>query len=108
MARERGKGLTGFDDVVNSPKLNNTEPNVNNADNMGVNHNSTFNKIDDPLERLRNELPSKQLTTVLKGIYFDNEVNAVIDKQAERLGRGGKSRLVNDVMKDYFMKKGLL
>ncbi|MEH7114530.1 hypothetical protein V7124_19515 [Neobacillus niacini] len=75
--------------------------------NSNINPTVKFN-VEDPLEKLQEENPAKELTTVMKGIYFDNEVWDVIEEQSKRLGRGGKSKLVNDIVKTYFQKKGLL
>lgn len=103
MARTRGKGIKGFEDVANT--------NINYDVNSGANNDSNSNAIpvvQDPLEKLQEKLPAKHLTTVLKGIYFDSEVANVIDEQAKRLGRGGKSKLINDIVKNYFIQKGLL
>ncbi|WP_306010513.1 hypothetical protein [Bacillus sp. MMSF_3328] len=100
MAREKGKGITGFQDVADE------NSNVNSNINTEINPSVKFNV--DPLEKLQEENPAKELTTVLKGIYFDSEVAEVIDLQAKRLGRGGKSQLVNDIVKSYFITKGLL
>lgn len=101
MAREKGKGITGFQDVADENVTVNS--NVNNDINPPVNFN-----VEDPLQKLQEEHPAKELTTQLKGIYFDSEVSDVIDEQAKRLGRGGKSKLVNDIVKSYFVSKGLL
>jgi hypothetical protein len=100
MAREKGKGITGFQDVATEK----TE--VNSNINSDVNPPVNFNV--DPLTKLQEENPAKELTTVLKGIYFDSEVADIIDQQAKRLGRGGKSQLVNEIVKNYFIKQGLL
>lgn len=44
----------------------------------------------------------------LIGIYFDGDVAKVLDKIGDRGGRGAKSELVNDVLKAFFKKQGLL
>ncbi|PKG22693.1 hypothetical protein [Niallia nealsonii] len=102
MARNRNKsnGLMGFNDVATPKKPESTNSNINSDVN--------FKEKVDPLERLMEEHPAKELTTILKGIYFDSEVADVIDKQAKSLGRGGKSKIVNDIVKSYFQEKGLL
>ena len=87
-------------------KDSNVNSNVNDSVNNGVNPPVKFNV--DPLEQLQEELPNKALTTKLKGIHFDSEVADMIDEQSTSLGRGGKSRLVNDIVKSYFQQKGLL
>jgi hypothetical protein len=97
MARNRGNGIKGFSDVA-------TEKNVN----SNINPSVKFNEKTDPLDKLKEEHPAKELTTVLKGIYFDSEVADIIDEQAKSLGRGGKSKIVNDIVKSYFQQKGLL
>ncbi|MFB9759752.1 MULTISPECIES: hypothetical protein [Bacillaceae] len=99
MARQKGKGLSGFAGVANSPLLHTQDVNSN--------VNDSANSID-PLEKLQAEIPAKELTTVMKGIYFDSEVWDVIEEQSQRLGRGGKSKLVNEIVKNYLQQKGLL
>lgn len=102
MARkDKGRGITGFQDVADE---SNTNVNVNN----GINTSVKFDRIEDPLDKLQEEIPRKELTTVMKGIYFDSEVWDVIEEQSQKLGRGGKSQLVNEIVKNYFIKKGLL
>jgi hypothetical protein len=103
MARKQGNSLTGgtgFNSYVKEK-----DSNINSNINPDVNFKE---KTADPLENLQEQLPSKELSTTLRGIYFDNEVAQVIDQQAKRLGRGGKSKLVNDIVKSYFVGKGLL
>jgi len=103
MARDKGKGIKGFQDVADSVNTN-----INTDVNNGINPSVEFEKIGDPLEKLQEENPRKELTTVMKGVYFDSEVWEVIEKESKLLGRGGKSQLVNEVLKNYFIKKGLL
>lgn len=102
MARDKSKGIKGFQDVA--------DENINNKVNVsnGINPNVTFDRIEDPLEKLQEENPRKELTTVMKGIYWDSEVWEVIEQQSRSLGRGGKSQLVNEIVKNYFINKGLL
>lgn len=103
MARKQGNSLTGgtgFNSYANEK-----DSNINSNINPDVNFKE---KTADPLENLQKEMPAKDLTTELRGIYFDTEVVKVIDEQAKRLGRGGKSKLVNDIVKSYFENKGLL
>lgn len=103
MARKnRNKGITGFQDVADG----NINANVNT--NNGISPSVKFDRIEDPLDKLQEEIPRKELITVMKGIYFDSEVWAVIEEQSKRLGRGGKSQLVNEIVKNYFITKGLL
>ncbi|PFP29357.1 hypothetical protein COJ96_10660 [Bacillus sp. AFS073361] len=105
MAREKGRGITGFQDVATDGNVN---ANINNDVNNGINPSVEFEKIADPLEKLQEENPRKELTTVMKGIYFDSEVWDIIEQESKSIGRGGKSQLVNEIVKNYFIKKGLL
>lgn len=97
MARD-SKGLKGFGEVAKSNVVNS---------NANANINPVVN-VNDPLDKLQAENPAKELTTVMKGVYFDSEVWNVIAEQSKKLGRGGKSKLVNEIVKNYFIQKGLL
>lgn len=98
--------MSYFDKINGITEESNINSNINNKGE--INSDVKINDIQDPLAKLQEEMPAKELTTTLKGIYFDSEVANVIDEQSKQLGRGGKSKLVNDIVKHYFIQKGLL
>ncbi len=55
-------------------------------------------------KKLQEKIPAKELTTVMRGIYFDFEVWDVIEEQSQKLGCGGKSKLVNETVKNYLQR----
>lgn len=64
------------------------------------------NNVDDSLENAVNGKKSKVKTHKLKGIYFEPEVAAAIDKLAKGKSKGVKSDIVNEAVKQVFKQKG--
>ena len=54
------------------------------------------------------EQKKKRDSKKLIGVYFEGDVADVLDEIGESGGRGAKSKIVNDVMRDFFEKQGLL
>lgn len=120
MARKPGKEVTPpitFDDVANKGEntvevetveisSNAKEENIITSNDHVINH-SKFNEMD-PLEKLRQESPARSLTTRQHGLYFDLDVSDALNAATKGLAKGGKSKLVNDVLREYFVKKGFI
>lgn len=87
-----------IDDNVNK----NENDNENNNKNIDVNVNS--NDVDDILSSITKTPANKKPT----GIYFESDVLEVLQNLTKKLGRGAQSKLVNDVVKKYFIEKGFL
>lgn len=73
------------------PKLNNEET-------------SNTNELLQSIFEQKKKRDSKKLI----GIYFDGDVAKVLDKIGKNGGRGAKSQIVNDVIREFFKKNDLL
>lgn len=131
MARSK-RNIAGFNDVANrnnkdsdNPKINinvnddnnenkNTNENkianenTNKNTNKSVSKNANENKNEniDPLDKVLMENKKKDKTHILKGIYFEREVAAAIDRIGKNGGKGIKSQIVNEAVKKVFKEKG--
>lgn len=98
MARKGGNELTGLKGESNW---------FANLNKDGVNANVNMDVSMDPLEQLKNERGALPRLEVMKGLYFEPWVWDAIEELAAGLpGQGGKSQLVNRVMKMYLESKG--
>lgn len=87
--------LTKFDEVANGNKdnINNDIKKKNNVD-----------LVSDIIQGKRN----KDETHVFKGYYLENDVANTIDRITDNKPRGTKSELVNEILKKYFKKEGIM
>lgn len=86
---------------------NNVYKNKNDNANNTVNKNDNNNIIvydDDILSSIMKQPANKKPT----GIYFENDVLEKLKELTKGRGRGAQSKLVNDVLKRYFIQKGFL
>ena len=94
----------GFDDVADeiqiSTKKNSQPPSVNNT----VDKSGNIDYLDSLIESQN----SKKKKSVLKGIYFSEDIAETLDKLGEKGGRGTRSKIVNEVVRKVFKEKGLL
>lgn len=86
----REESIASFSDLANIDNVNN---------NINVNNN------DDVMSSVV-KAPTKNKKPT--GIYFDNHVLKVLHKVTKPHGRGAQSKLVNEVVKKYFIEKGFL
>jgi hypothetical protein len=97
---------------ININKNNNIIDNKNNIENnIGINNeinNDNENENVDVLDNIINNNKKKDQTHILKGIYFEREVAAAIDRIARKGGKGIKSQIVNEAVKKVFKEKGWL
>jgi hypothetical protein len=102
--------IASFGDVANIKKDDiihqNNNININKNDNTIDNGNENENI--DTLDEIINNNKKKDKTHVLKGIYFEREVAAAIDRIARNGGKGIKSQIVNEAVKKVFKEKGWL
>lgn len=42
---------------------------------------------------------------ILRGVYLDRELNGKFDAKAKQFGRGGKTKLVNLIFREYFKRQ---
>jgi deoxyadenosine/deoxycytidine kinase len=113
----KDKDLAGFGDVaeVTDYKKNNINPNVNNdidiKDNDDVNENTNeddnTNTKEDFLGQLLEDSKKKD-ELVLVGVYLDKDVAKVLDRLGKKGGRGMKSRIVNETLRNLFKESGHL
>ncbi|MGG3737234.1 hypothetical protein [Aeribacillus pallidus] len=105
MAR-KNRHIAGFNDVANRNNKDNDNQkiniNVNNDNNVKENENL------DELDKIIENNKKKDKTHVLKGIYFEREVAAAIDRVGRNGGKGIKSQIVNEAVKKVFKEKGWL
>ena len=91
----------------NSNDINNSKiviENENANDNINKNDNVNDNDIINEIVNNKYAKPKKTLT----GIYFDPTVEKVLNKLAKKGGKGAKSKIVNELVKEGFKKRGLL
>jgi hypothetical protein len=106
--------IASFGDVANINKSDivheKNNININNNDNTinNQNDNEINNENIDVLDQIINNNKKKEKTHVLKGIYFEREVAAAIDRIARGGGKGIKSQIVNEAVKKVFKEKGWL
>lgn len=89
-------------EFFNTFKDNNIDNNENNNTNVSSDENN-FDIINN-IVNAKNDKPKKILT----GIYFDPDVEKVLNKLAKKGGKGAKSKIVNELVKEGFIKRGLL
>ncbi|MEK4120581.1 hypothetical protein NST44_30840 [Paenibacillus sp. FSL W8-0919] len=82
----------------------NKNDNVNNAGNRNDNNNINVYDDDDILSSITKQPANKKPT----GIYFESDVLEKLQELTKGRGRGAQSKLVNDVVKRYFIEKGFL
>lgn len=119
MAR-KNKNLASFDDLadINININNNINNNINEDDNNIVNNyvgNDTKSidindsKQDDYLDQLiKGNISKKKNETVLTGIYLQKDIAQILNKLGKKGGKGAKSKIVNEALRELFKKKGLL
>ncbi|MBM7717190.1 hypothetical protein JOC94_004215 [Bacillus thermophilus] len=107
MARKK-RTIAGFDDVANRNINDSDDDKININNNTNVNDNLSDKENDniDPLDQVLKENKKKDKTHILKGIYFEKEVAAAIDRLGRQGGRGIKSQIVNEAVKKVFKEKG--
>ncbi|GIN93279.1 hypothetical protein J22TS1_43300 [Siminovitchia terrae] len=102
----KNRHIAGFDDVANRESNNN----INEKVIVNINENNNFKNDDkeniDPIDKIINDNKKKEKTHILKGIYFEREVAAAIDRLGRTGGRGIKSQVVNEAVKQVFKEKG--
>lgn len=94
------------DDNKNNNDNDNNNSNDNKNDNRNGNDNSIVNVYndDDILSSITKQPANKKPT----GIYFESDVLEKLQELTKGRGRGAQSKLVNDVVKRYFIEKGFL
>lgn len=98
---------------INVSNNNNDNVNDNNNDivydndnqNDAKNKNDNVNVDDDDILSSITKQPANKKPT---GIYFENDVLEKLQELTKGRGRGAQSKLVNDVVKRYFIEKGFL
>lgn len=79
------------------------------ASNIDINNKSNIeNNNNDIIKSLVKENIPKDKTHTFKGYYLENEVANTIDRLSEGKHKGFKSDLVNEIIKKFFQKEGLL
>lgn len=91
---KRKRSLASFDDVASNNNIN--------VNNNNVDKESEKDSISDLIRA------GSKKKKVLTGIYFDEDVLAVLDRLSEQGGRGTKTRIVNDAVKKLFQEQGLM
>jgi hypothetical protein len=89
----------------------NEDVNVNNNVNVDVNNHDNVHTEIPYLNRLANAAtpPKKKLDSLINsGVYFEKEVFDILMDLAKKGGRGAKSRIVNDALKEAFKNAGLM
>ncbi|NKI24230.1 hypothetical protein HFN20_23965 [Paenibacillus dendritiformis] len=89
--------------VGNGNDNENKNDNINNAENR--NDNNNINVFDDGILSSITKQPANQKPT---GIYFESDVLEKLQELTKGRGRGAQGKLVNDVVKRYFIEKGFL
>lgn len=104
----KNRHIAGFDDVANRENKDNIDKkvNVNINENSNKKSNDKENENIDPIDKIISENKKKDKTHILKGIYFEREVAAAIDRIGRQGGRGIKSQIVNEAVKRVFIEKG--
>lgn len=96
---------------VNENKSDNNDNNVNENKNDNKNNdenrndNNNINVYDDDILSSITKQPANKKPT---GIYFESDVLEKLQELTKGRGRGAQSKLVNDVVKRYFIEKGFL
>ena len=127
MAR-KNRNLASFEDLANhnidkSINNKNHNDNVHNDANInemvdvnnkekedhGFNNNVAAETQDNYLDLLVGSNEKKKVnSTVLTGIYLQEDLSQILDRLAKKGGRGAKSRIVNEALRAIFNEKGLL
>lgn len=84
--------ISSFDEVANNSNIKNE------------NENNENNILKNVLEHRR----PKGKTHVFKGFYLEREVAALIDRLTDDKPKGTKSDLVNEILKEYFKREGIM
>lgn len=87
---DRKRSIASFSDLAHIDNVNNNINVINN---------------DDIMSRV---VKAPTINKKPTGIYFDNNVLEVLHKVTKPHGRGAQSKLVNEVVKKYFIEKGFL
>ncbi|GGD29137.1 hypothetical protein [Pontibacillus salipaludis] len=103
-SRPEAEKDTNVSTNIDIDKDTNDKININVNDEVNVNNDS-----EDFLDSLI-QGKKKKKKPVLTGVYLDPEVAKVLNELGKKVGKGdgGKSRIVNDALKEVFTKKGLL
>lgn len=90
----------GFGDYANE---NNEELNTQNNKDEKKND-AEVQKPKSKLAHLKESKPEKELAS----FHVDKELLKILNKESKKLGYGGKTKIVNLALKDFFEKEGLL
>ncbi len=99
------------DNVHNDANINEmVEVNNKEKEGQGFNINNTAVETQDNyLDSLVSSNEKKKVnSTVLTGIYLQEDLSHILDRLAKKGGRGAKSRIVNEALRAVFNEKGLL
>lgn len=109
MSRKK-RTIAGFNEVANvndeHETIDKENKSIKNNPNININVNEKNDDNMDPLDKVIAKNKKKEDTHILKGIYFEKEVAAAIDRIAKGGGKGIKSQLVNEAVKKVFKEKG--
>lgn len=104
MAR-KDRNLASFADVAEDITTENNENSIIDNNNNVVKNNNDNKKdlLDDLLGGKK-----KPVKNVWTGVYLKPEIAAVLDKVSKKGGKGAKSDIVNESLRQLFVAKGLL
>lgn len=80
--------------------------NENNDDNVDVNVNDNKVKKKSRIDAMIKE--KKKDDKEMTGVYIRKDLLKILNSTGKKIGRGGKSQLVNDALEKYFEEEGLL
>lgn len=108
MAR-KDRSLAGFGDVASENNNVNDNENVNINAIVGADRRPAEGTGTDFLDTILEDGGAKKKDElVLTGVYLQKDVAKVLDRLGKKGGRGAKSRIANDALRNLFIEKGLL
>jgi hypothetical protein len=132
----KNRNLASFDDVAsinenNKDNVNNEfKINENNDDNVNINNEFKINennnidvKINDTVDKNNSVQSNNKRTSridelfntqghedkyIMKGLYIEKDLALLLDSLGKQHGRGAKSKIVNDALRQFFSEEGYI